>query len=571
MLCYGADRLPESTMPPVRHSIRRYAAIAAFAALACLGASPAAARDLTIGITQFPSTFNPLIDAMMAKSFILGMTRRPITAYDADWNLVCLLCAELPTLENGLARREPLEGGGEGMALTLKLHPDATWGDGVPVKAEDVVFTWQVGRHPDTGVGNFEAFRRILDVEVVDEKTVILHGDRVTFDYNDMSGLTLLPAHLERAAFAEPREYRNRTLFDTDTTNPGLYFGPYRIAAVELGSHVVLARNDSWWGEKPAFERITVRTIENTAALEANLLSGGVEYIAGELGLSVDQALAFEKRHGDDFKVLYRSGLAYEHIDLNLDSPTLQDVRVRRALLMAIDREAISEKLFEGRQPVADGFVNPLDWVHDPDLRKYPYDPEGAGALLDAAGWRDQRGGTRHNAAGEALRVVLMTTAGNRMRELVEQVLQSQWKQVGIEAEIRNEPARVFFGETVTMRRFPDMAMFAWISSPENVPRTTQYSDQIPTEANNWAGQNYPGYAHEEVDALIDAIEIELDRDRRLDLWKRLQALYVEHLPVLPLYFRANPYVMPRWLDGVRPTGHQYPSTLWVEEWRVAE
>jgi peptide/nickel transport system substrate-binding protein len=551
--------------------MRRTLAALILAGAMALGGGAAAARDLTIGITQFPSTFNPLIDAMMAKSFILAMTRRPVTAYDADWNLVCLLCAELPTLENGLARIEPLEDGGEGMALTLKIHPDATWGDGTPVSAEDVVFTWQVGRHPDTGVGNFEAFRRILDVEVVDEKTVILHGDRVTFDYNDMSGLTLLPAHLERAAFAEPREYRNRTLFDTETANPGLYFGPYRIAGVELGSHIVLERNETWWGEKPAFDRITVRTIENTAALEANLLSGGIDYIAGELGLTVDQALAFEKRHGEDFKVLYRSGLAYEHIDLNLDSPILRDVQVRRALLTAIDREAISERLFEGRQPVADGFVNPLDWVHDPDLPKYSYDPEAAAALLDEAGWGDIRDGIRHNAAGEPLRIVLMTTAGNRMRELVEQVLQSQWKQVGIETEIRNEPARVFFGETVTMRRFPHMAMFAWISSPENVPRTTQYSDQIPTEANAWAGQNYTGYAHSEVDELIDAIEIELDRNKRLALWQRLQALYAEELPALPLYFRANPYVMPRWLDGVRPTGHQYPSTLWVEDWRVAE
>lgn len=536
-----------------------------------LGAGPVAARDLTIGITQFPSTFNPLIDSMMAKSFILGMTRRPVTAYDADWNLVCLLCAELPTLENGLAKIEPLKDGGEGMALTLKIHPGATWGDGTPVTAEDVVFTWQVGRHPDTGVGNFEAYRRILDVEVLDEKTVVLHSDRVTFDYNDMSGLTLLPAHLERPAFAEPREYRNRTLFDTDTTNPGLYFGPYRIAAVELGSHVVLERNETWWGEAPAFDRITVRTIENTAALEANLLSGGIDYIAGELGLTVDQALAFEKRHGETFKVLYRSGLAYEHIDLNLDSPILKDRRVRRALLTAIDREAISERLFEGRQPVANGFVNPLDWVHDPNLPKYSYDPQAAVALLDEAGWADIRKGIRHNAAGEPLRIVLMTTAGNRMRELVEQVLQSQWKQVGIETEIRNEPARVFFGETVTMRRFPHMAMFAWISSPENVPRTTQHSDQIPSEANAWAGQNYTGYARPEVDELIDAIEVELDRDKRLAMWKRLQAIYAEELPVLPLYFRADPYVMPKWLDGVRPTGHQYPSTLWVEDWRVAE
>jgi peptide/nickel transport system substrate-binding protein len=160
-----------------------------------------------------------------------------------------------------------------------------------------------------------------------------------------------------------------------------------------------------------------------------------------------------------------------------------------------------------------------------------------------------------------------MTTAGNRTRELVEQVLQSQWREVGIDARIRNEPARVFFGETVRKRKFPHMAMFAWISSPESVPRTTLHSEEIPAEANNWAGQNNTGYRSAEMDGLIDAIETELDRDERARLWQRLQRLYTEDLPVIPLYWRANPYVLPKWLKGLRPTGHQFTTTLWVEEW----
>ena len=107
-----------------------------------------------------------------------------------------------------------------------------------------------------------------------------------------------MPAHLDRAAFAEPAEYKNRTLYETDTTNPGLYVGPYRITRVEPGAMVVLEANPTWWGKTPQFKRIIVRVVENTAALDANLLSGEVDYIAGEDGLSLDQALAFETRHG---------------------------------------------------------------------------------------------------------------------------------------------------------------------------------------------------------------------------------------------------------------------------------
>ncbi|MFQ5774821.1 MAG: peptide ABC transporter substrate-binding protein [Kiloniellaceae bacterium] len=532
------------------------------------GATGAAAAELRIGMTQFPSTLNPQIDAMLAKSYVLAMTQRPITAYDQDWKLVCMLCTELPTLDNGLAKPEPLPGGGRGIAVTYTIRPDATWGDGVAVTSADVVFTWEVGRHPKSGVSDFEAFRRILKIDVIDDKTFTLHVDRITYDYN-AAGLDLLPAHIERPIFeADPAAYRNRTAFDADPTNPGLAFGPYRIVEVVSGSQIVVARNPTWWGAAPAFDRITVRVIENTAALEANLLSGAIDMIAGELGLSIDQALAFEKRHGKRFRVLYKPGLIYEHLDLNLDNPILADKRVRRALILALDRAAISRRLFEGRQPVAHASVSPLDWVYDPKVPTYPYDPARAKALLEEAGWSVMKGGVRHNAAGERLSLELMTTAGNRSRELVEQVLQSQWRQVGIDVRIRNEPARVFFGETVTKRKFTGVAMFAWLSSPENVPRTTLRSDQIPTRENNWAGQNYTGFKNAEMDALIDAIEVELDRAKRKALWARLQSLYAEELPVIPLYWRAEAYVLPRWLSGVRPTGHQITTTMWVEEWR---
>jgi len=164
-----------------------------------------------------------------------------------------------------------------------------------------------------------------------------------------------------------------------------------------------------------------------------------------------------------------------------------------------------------------------------------------------------------------------MTTAGNRTRELVEQVLQAQWRLSGIDIVIRNEPARVFFGQTTSERRFTGMAMFAWVSSPENVPRTTLHSDHIPTPENNFAGQNYTGFANPEMDRLIEATEIELDPERRRELWHQIQAIYAEELPALPLYFRADPFILPKWLEGVVPTGHQYGTAQWVEYWRRAD
>ncbi|MEX2449768.1 MAG: peptide ABC transporter substrate-binding protein [Rhodospirillales bacterium] len=526
--------------------------------------------ELVIGLTQFPSTFHPNIDSMLAKSYILAMVRRPFTVYDHNWKLMCMLCTKLPTLENGLAKLERTPEGGQGIAVTYTILPNAVWGDGKPITTKDVIFTWEVGRHKLSGVSNLELYRRVYKIDAIDDKTFTMHVDRVTFVYNDIGNFEILPHHVDAQKFhANPKEYKNRTAFDTDATNEGLFFGPYVITEIARGSHVVLKRNPKWWGKKPYFDRVVVRVIGNTAALEANLLSGGIDMISGELGLTVDQALAFQKRHGNAFNIIYHPGLIYEHIDLNLDNPILKDKRVRKALIHAIDRKAISTQLFAGRQPVAHSNVNPLDWVYDKTLPRYEYDPKKAAQLLAEAGWNRTRNGIRYNEKGQRLKLRLMTTAGNRTRELVSQVLQSQWRYIGIDARIRNEPARVFFGQTVTERKFPAMAMFAWISSPENVPRSQLHSAHIPSAGNNYSGQNYSGFADKEVDELIDHIEVELNADKRKQLWYRLQEIYVEELPVIPLYFRAEAYILPHRLKGLRPTGHTGPSTLWIEEWRT--
>lgn len=531
-------------------------------------ASAQAAKDeLVIGISQFPSNFNPNIDSMMAKTYLLGMARRPFTVYDTHWKLICMLCTELPDIEKGTAVPEKTADGKDGIAVTYTIRPDAHWGDGTPVTTKDVVFTWEVGRHPKTGVAGAELYQRITAIDVKDDKTFTMHINKRTCDYQGIGDFDLLPEHIEKPNFADPAEYKNRSAYETDTTNPGLWFGPYRVAEVASGSHVVLEPNPTWWGAKPHFKRIVVKAVENTAALTANLLSGDVDMIAGELGLSLDQALQFEKRYGDRFHILYKPGLIYEHIDLNLDNPALADRRVRQALLHAVDREAISRQLFDGKQPVAHGQTNPLDRVYYDGIPKYEYDPKIAGALLDEAGWKMGAGGVRRNAAGEPLMLEIMTTAGNKSRELVQQAMQSQWKQASIDMRIRNEPARVFFGETVSKRKFSAMAMFAWISSPENIPRSTLHSDEIPTADNGWAGQNYTGFRSEEMDKVIDDLEVVCEPKANQALWNRMQTIYAEELPALPLYFRANAYILPKWLKGVTPTGHQYPTTLWVEDW----
>ncbi len=536
-------------------------------ALSACGDKEPEHNELIIGIGQFPEGFHPNLFSHVAQSLVLGATRRPFTAFAADWELVCMLCTALPSIDEGTARPWISPDGAEGWELDYEIRADAVWGDGTPITTKDVQFTWEVGRTAESGVVGIEFYNQMEALVVHDDRRFTFYNNKRNCDYQGINDFGLIPAHIDEANFTEPREYKNRTAFETDTTNPGLYFGPYVISAVEFGASITLERNPHWWGEAPAFDRVVFRIVENTAALEANILSGDIDYIAGEDGVSLDQGLAFEANHGDDFNVVFKPGLIYEHIDVRLDNPILADLRVRQALMYAIDREGISQQLFQGRQPVAHTSVNPLDAVHFDDVAKYDFDPARAAVLLDEAGWTEITDGVRHNEAGDPLVVEIMTTAGNRVRETVEQVLQSMWGEVGVDLRIRNEPARVFFGQTTRERRFPQLAMFAWVSSPESIPLGTLHSTMIPTEENNYSGQNFTGYINAEMDDVIDRLQVECGEDVQTELWNRLQTLYATELPVLPLYFRANAFILPHWLKGVVPTGHQDPSTLWIETW----
>ena len=530
-------------------------------------AAPARAKDeLVLAMTQSPGTMNPLISSMLAKSLIHNMTARPITAYDANSRLICLVCTELASLNNGRARIVDLPDGKKGMEMDVELRP-MVWGDGVPVTAKDVAFTLEVGRHPLSGVASSEGYKRILKLDIKDDRHFTVTVDRVTFDY-DSFDFQIVPAHIEKPIFdANPAEYRNKTAYDTNPTNPGLAFGPYRIVEQVPGSRIVLEHNPTWTGLKPHFKRLVVKIIESTPALEANLLSGNVDYVLGELGLSLDQALAFEKRHKDKYNVIYKPALIYEHIDVKLDNPLLSDRRVRQALLMAVDRKAISDKLFEGKQPVANGSISPLDPMYSPVARHYDYDPAAARKLLDEAGFATVNNGVRTDAKGEKFSIEITTTAGNRIREQVAQVIQSQLRQVGIELRIKAEPPRIF-SEALNRRNFSGLAMYAWVERPQGVPRSTLHSEEIPSAKNGWSGQNYPGYSNPLMDKALDAAERELDEDKRRALFGEIQRLYADDLPVLSLFFRVDPFVIPKQLKGVTPTGHLNSSTLWIEQWR---
>jgi peptide/nickel transport system substrate-binding protein len=535
-----------------------------------------ATQEYKIGISQEFENLNPIIMSMAASSYMYSMVGRTLAILDSNGKWVPQLAKSLPTLENGGAQIIT-ENGVKKIKAIWEIKENAKWGDGVPLTCDDFVFTQKVVASPFVSVGEKETYTQVEKIEIdpLNPKKCTFTYDKLRWDFNRLGSLRPLSKHIEEPIFnqygKEKEGYEKNTNYVKNPTNPGLYSGPYVVADVKLGSHVVFTINPHFYGTPAKIQKIIVKVIPNTGTLEANLRSGQIDAIS-TLGLSFDQAIAFDKKVKAEslpYTVLFQPSSVYEHIDLNLENPILKDIRVRKALVYAINREDLTTALFEGRQLPADHFISPVDPWFTKDTKYvtyYKYSKEEAGKLLDEAGWKLAADGFRAKG-GEKLSLSIMTTAQNKTRELVQQYLKDQWKQIGVDVEIKNEPARVFFGETTKKRKFPSMAMYAWVSSPESPAESTFHSKNIPSEKNGWSGQNTVAWVNPKMDKLFELIKAEFNPEKRTEYAREMLKLYTDEVPSIPLYYRSDVAVIPSLLKGFKLPGHQFAETNDVENW----
>ena len=537
-------------------------------------ATPLAAQQphdsLVLGMAQFPPDMHPYITTTSIKDTVLLAVNRPMTGYARDGSVICVLCTELPSLANGGARLVKRDDGTDGMEVTYTLKPDLFWGDGVPVTARDVVFSFEVSRL-------FNPPQVIEKAEALDDRRVRFTLNKTVYDYpriaNSFATTSIISEHIEGPilkASKGPLDYGQKSTFNRRPEEPGLWLGPYRVAQFRPNEQIVLLPNPYWKGKPVGFKKITMRLIENTAALQANLLSGDVDTVAtGNLGLTLDQIVALTKTQSSRFDFDFLPSVAsYEHLAVQLDNKLLADRRVRQAMLMAIDRKTIVARLFDNRFEVAQSFKHPTQFGWDPATKTWPFDPQAARGLLAAAGYKPGPDGILISPAGDKFSIDLVSTAGNRTRELVEQVIQTEMKAVGIDIVIKNEPARVMFGETLRKRSFTGLVLFQTDMPLDYVPLIYFESAYIPSAANSYSGLDYMGFHNDAMDRSIAAARAELDADRRRALWKPILDLYAEELPELPLYFPATALITPKWMTGLVNPARTGIFTIWIEDWR---
>ena len=534
-------------------------------------------KEFKIGMVQEFENLNPMIMSMSATTYMAHMVNRVLVSLDADGKWYPQLAKQIPTKENG---RMKIEGSGDKKYIVAKwdIVDSAKWGDGTPVTCQDFAFALQVAANPNISVSSKSSYDMIEEIswEPSTPKKCTFKYKNATFNYfHEMSQFYPLPKHIEESVFqkfsSQPEGYDRNSNYTKNPSLAGLYNGPYLISEVKLGSHVAFVPNPYFYGKPTKIQKVIVKLIPSSSTLTTNLKAGNIDMIS-VMGLSMDEALIFDKKVKAEklpYQVLFQPSRVYEHIDLNLENPILKDVRVRQALMYGMNREEMVNSLFEGKQTVADHFIHPLDVWYTKDPKKinlYTYNKKEASRLLDEAGWKMGPNNLR-TKDGQKLSFVFMTTAENKLRSVVQTYLQNQWKNLGIEIVIKNEPARVFFADTTRKRTFPALAMFAWTSAPESSPKEQLHSSQIPSKENSWVGQNYPGWKNAEVDKLLMDVEKEFDSKKRVKILEKILKHFTEEVPALPLFYRSDIAVIPSTLKNFRLTGHQYQDTNNIENW----
>ncbi|MDP2339346.1 MAG: peptide ABC transporter substrate-binding protein [Deltaproteobacteria bacterium] len=517
-----------------------------------------ARTSLVVGISQEPDTLFMPFKEMNAAEHIGRPGALMLTVFDERWQLLPQAAVSVPTVDNGgvvMAKDGT-------MHVTWKLKEGLAWADGVPVTSGDFVFGWQLCTDPGLEVVDRAGATRVQSMVAVDDRTFTVIWKEPYAYYAYYRNHEALPRHI-----LEPQLRENKAMIKQSSygTKP-ILGGAFTVSEWVPQSHITLVKNPHARLWKPQLDEITWKIIPQTQTIEAALLSGSVDVVS-VIAFTFDQAVDFEKRH-PEFDTVFTKALMIEHIDLNLDNPLLADKRVRQALVYALDREQLVRVLFNNKQPVAHS--SEPDDNDDPGVPRYAFDPAKAKALLDEAGYVVGANGLREKD-GKPLQFTIHSTAGDRLREQVEQLLVEWWRAVGVGVVVQNQPAKLLFGETIRHRKFDSMVMFTWTKEPNKVDETYWRCDQKPTEKNAFSGRNYPGFCSPEVDRLLDEAQRTLDDASRRALHRKIAAIIADEVPMIPLYDRVDVSVIPKDFKGWRPTG-MLQSIAWnAWEWRWSD
>ena len=434
----------------------------------------------------------------------------------------------------------------DGLELTFRLR-EASWSDGEPIDAGDVRFTWQAQTSEHVPWIGADSKTRIRDVEIVDARTVRFHFDGdYPHQFVDAIEGGILPEHVFGAVPFEGWK-------DHDWSAATVASGPFVPAAHRPGEQLELARNPHYFREgRPYFDRVVVRIVPDISNLITQLRAGDIDYIE-----NVPHWDARTLAGDPSLQIAPFSYANYDFIGWNGARAPFDDAEVRRALTMAIDRQALVDELMAGHGAVGRGPAPSAWWGADPSLQPLPYDPEAARAILRDKGFR-----TAEGEAGETLRLTLLTNAGNRTREDALVKIQAHLARIGVEAAIQPLEMRTMRGQVVSGDF--DGYLGGWVFSGKVDLRGLFESTATPPN-----GMNIVTYANPEVDALFAELAEASSWDSMSPLLSRIQSRIATDQPYSFLYEAQRVAAHSSSLQGVRLDVPSDPLMHLADYWRL--
>lgn len=483
---------------------------------------PTTGGTLITAINDDPVSLNGIYANDGASIAVLSYVFNPLTLGGENWG------TEIAgDLAEGYSVSE------DGLTWTFNLRQDVVWHDGEPLTADDVIYTFQTIQSGEDDIAPFRP--RFLQndepilFEAADDYTIVatLTQPNASF-FTDIS-VPIVPRHALEGQDLREGPF-NRAPIGT---------GPFKVTEWNTGESITLEANENYFRGRPCLDRIIFRIIPDDQAQVNALLTGELDFIDNVPGSAVSQ---FEGN--PDYSVTVADLDSLFQMFFNLEREQYQDPKVRQALMIAIDRQAVVDTVLQGYGAVHNSHFDSVVPFYEQDKQGgYDYNPELAGQMLDELGISDTDGDGIRDKDGQPWVVNLVTfTEGFRDYSDYAQVVQAYWEDIGIDVELEQRDLGTLVEQLYTNRVFDkpyDVHTSGWAQIG---PEPNSYSSfYITTEG---LGPNLSNYNNPEVNDLFEQARLETDFDARMAIYEQIEAILWAELPTIPLYRQSQPVVI---------------------------
>ena len=494
---------------------------------------PAYGDMIITGSIGEPSNLIPILASDSSSHEIAGYVYNGLVKYDRDLKIVGDLAESWVISKDNLS-------------ITFKLRNGVKWHDGKPFTARDVMFTYQVTIDPRTPTPYSGDFKLVKKAEIIDD-----HTFRVTYDK------PFAPALISWSSAILPRHLlEGQDITASPLKRKPVGTGPFVFTEWVPGDRVILTANPEYFEGRPYIARYMMKIIPDTATMFLELKNSSIDM----MGLTPLQYVkqtdypAF-KREFNRYKYL---AFAYTYIGYNLKHKFFQDKRVRQALAHAVNKQEIIDGILLGQGIEATGPFKPDMWAYNGNVRKFPYDPEKAKALLKEAGFeRGTDGVMRKN--GIPFEFTVLVNQGNTVRIQSAELIQRRFSEIGVTMKIRVLEWATLVNDFIDKRNF-DAVLLGWtIPNDPDLFDIWHSSKQGPKEL------NFTSYENKEVDELLIKARHTMDQAGRKKYLDRIQEILTDDQPYTFLFVPYATVALHRRFKAVDPgpAGIMYNFIKW--------